>query len=95
MLPGLGQIYAGNYSDGLNAFTLNMGTGYLVINSLFEERYLDVLIVYLPLFYRYYDGNRYNAEKEVLDYNTEQNVALENRVMRIFESTISPSEIVQ
>lgn len=68
-IPGLGQIYAGDFWDGLNALVINMGTGYLLTSSLLEHRYQDAFISYLSLFHRYYRGNRYNAERIAKEHN--------------------------
>jgi tetratricopeptide (TPR) repeat protein len=68
-IPGLGQIYGGDLKDGLNAMAINIGTGYLLTNSLLEHRYEDAFISYLFLFQRYYSGNRYNAERITKEYN--------------------------
>ncbi len=60
-LPGSGQIYAGDVRNGLNALAINLGMGYLLLHSVLEHRYQESLITYLPLFVRYYGGNRYRA----------------------------------
>lgn len=62
-LPGSGQIYAGNWLNGINALIVNGLTSYLLFDSIIDKRYEDVLITNITLFERYYKGNRYNAEK--------------------------------
>ena len=61
-LPGAGQIYAGNWLNGINALMVNGLTSYLLFDAFFDQRYEDVLITNITLFERYYRGNRYNAE---------------------------------
>ena len=72
-IPGSGQVYAGDCMDGLNALGINLGTGYLLLNSLFEKRYQDAFISYFPLFQRYYLGNRHNAERIAKEKNNNLN----------------------
>ena len=68
-LPGSGQIYAGNWLNGINALIVNGLTSYLLFDALFDQRYEDLLITNITLFERYYRGNRYNAENIAELYN--------------------------
>lgn len=63
ILPGAGQMYAGDYINSLNAFGLNGLLLYLMLHSLVNREYQDALISFLPLVQRYYKGNYYNAEQ--------------------------------
>jgi tetratricopeptide (TPR) repeat protein len=72
-IPGSGQIYAGHFWDGLNALTINLGTGYLLTSSVLDQRYQDAVIAYVSLFLRYYIGNRNNAENFANDNNSKKN----------------------
>jgi len=68
-IPGAGQIYSGDWRNGINALLLNAGTAYLLINSLLARRIGDALIVYFPLFYRYYSGNRLKTKEIAITRN--------------------------
>lgn len=68
-IPGAGQIYSGDWRNGVNALLLNAGTTYLLLNSLLSRRIGDALIVYFPLFYRYYSGNRLRAKEIAIARN--------------------------
>lgn len=72
-LPGAGQIYAGDWRNGLNALTVNSITVYLLVSSLIKGDYTSVLLSYLSLFQRYYFGNRFHAEKITENYNDRLN----------------------
>ncbi len=72
-LPGSGQIYAGNWFNGLNALIINGGLGYLAGDSIIEGNYADGILNYFMLFLRYYRGNRHNAETLTLLYNEKYN----------------------
>ena len=51
ILPGSGQIYAGQTIQGLRAFLLNMTFGYFAYKSITKKRYLDVLfLLHLSVF---------------------------------------------
>ena len=68
-VPGLGQLYAGNYADSLNAFLLN---GSLIAVSVWSICTLDFwtfsLLEFNPLM-RFMQGNIYNAQKDAYQYN--------------------------
>jgi len=72
-VPGTGQIYGGDLKDGINALLLNSLTGYLLIDSIIENRIEDFIISYTSLFGRYYMGNRYKAEKATVNFNDQIN----------------------
>jgi len=60
--PGLGQFYAGDVENGLNALLLNGLLVYCVLNSLIQKDIIDS-ITWSLLLYRYYAGNIEKAEK--------------------------------
>lgn len=69
IMPGLGQLYAGDYLDSLNAFLLN---GSLIALSVWSLCSLDFwtfsLLEFNPLIH-FMQGNMYNAQKDVYEYN--------------------------
>ena len=68
-IPGLGQLYAANYKDSLNAFLLN---GSIIAVSVYSIVTFDFwtfsLLEFDPLI-RFMKGNIYNAQKDVYAYN--------------------------
>lgn len=68
-IPGLGQLYAANYKDALNAFLLN---GSIIAVSVYSICMLDFwtfsLLEFDPLI-RFMKGNIYNAQKDAYNYN--------------------------
>lgn len=68
-LPGLGQLYAKDYKDSLNAFLLN---GSLIALSVWSICSMDLwtfsLLEFNTLF-RFMQGNIYNAQKDTYQYN--------------------------
>jgi len=61
-LPGLGQVYAGNITSGLNSLVLT--SSFIAIGAGITLVYtpLDALVAILPWFQRYYTGGYNNAE---------------------------------
>ncbi len=58
ILPGSGQIYAGDWRNGINAFLLNAGTVYLLWQSITIGSWLDLALIGSFVWWRYYEGNR-------------------------------------
>ena len=72
-LPGLGQTYAGDWKNGLNALLLNGVLGYITLDAAIERDYDDALLSFSFLFYRYYLGNRYRAAEAAQAFNDREN----------------------
>ena len=65
-LPGSGQIYCGDWRNGISALAVNSLTSYLLIDAVVERRFADLIMNYVMFFYRYYQGNRHNAERAAI-----------------------------
>jgi hypothetical protein len=63
IIPGSGQIYAGDWKAGINSLILTGGLFYLGLNSAIKNSFLDAAIGVLPWFQRYYNGGFKRAEK--------------------------------
>ena len=72
-LPGLGQAYAGDWKNGMNALLLNGVLGYVTLDAAIERDYDDALISFFFLFHRYYAGNRYRAAEAAQSFNDREN----------------------
>ena len=72
-LPGLGQAYAEDWKNGLNALLLNGVLGYVTLNAAIERDYDDALLSFFFLFHRYYVGNRYRAAEAAQAFNDRKN----------------------
>lgn len=81
-LPGSGQIYCGDWRNGINAFALNSLTSYILMDALLERRFRDASISHLTLFHRYYQGNRYNAERIAILNNERLNQSLSKKILQ-------------
>jgi tetratricopeptide (TPR) repeat protein len=72
-LPGLGQTYAGDWKNGLNALLLNGVLGYVTLDAAIERDYDDALLSFFFLSYRYYAGNRSRAAEAAQTFNDREN----------------------
>ncbi|MDQ1317017.1 MAG: hypothetical protein QG641_784 [Candidatus Poribacteria bacterium] len=88
IIPGAGQVYAGNWHDGLNAFILNGVIIGFIANSVYKKDYRDALLITFLLSYRYYKGNIYHAEKDVEKYNEAVDLRTAKELLKI----VSPDE---
>lgn len=80
VIPGGGQMYAGQWLSGLNALLLNASLGFLTVNSYIHEHYVSGFLEFELLFLRYYLGNRLQAyniavrQNEKIDHSYEQKI---------------------
>ncbi len=90
ILPGSGQIYAGNWKSGLNALALNSALGYVTVDSILDQNYVDAILWTYFIFQRYYKGNLYRAGRAVDEYNGEVNRSYADSILtRLQEITTS------
>lgn len=69
MVPGSGQMYAGEFFNGLNALAINAGVSYLLYREIREEDISDAVLLFALLWWRFYNGNRYQAEQAAIRAN--------------------------
>ena len=72
ILPGAGQIYAGNWRSGLNALVLNGLLGFLTVDAVLDRHYVDAATWGGSVFLRYYRGNIFRAEEAVKQFNLQE-----------------------
>ncbi len=80
-LPGLGQAYVGDWGAAINALALNGLASYLWGKPALKGRYADSAFWFLTLFWRYYTGNRFRAEKLAERRNLEIRQMLAEKVL--------------
>jgi len=69
LVPGLGQMYAGDFLDGLNALLVNGASAGLVAWAVMERSYAEAGLAFSYLFSRYYAGGMSNAERQAVERN--------------------------
>ena len=82
ILPGMGQMYAGNWRSGLNALVLNGITIGLFANSIYKKDVKDAALI-SSISIRYYMGNRYNAAVSVRKYNESQDRQNASKILNL------------
>ena len=82
ILPGLGQTYAGDWKNGLNALLLNGVLGYVTLDAAIKQDYDDALLSFLFLFYRYYAGNRYRAAEAAHAFNDQEDRRYAEKILQ-------------
>lgn len=84
IIPGLGQIYAGDWGNGINSLVLNGSMiawmGYKVLHRYFS----DAWVIYYFLFRRYYFGNMYNAARIVEEKNEAMDRKQAEKLIELF-----------
>lgn len=91
ILPGAGQVYAGNWRDGLNALALNGVFGFVAVDSVLDRHYVNAVTWTYFIFQRYYLGNLYQADKAVDDFNDDTSRrAADNILKRLQEIVDTP-----
>ena len=86
-LPGSGQVYGGNYVDGLNAFVINGIFFYSLISTLVSKDFVNVFNI-ISFGQRYYKGNVLNAEKCIENYNKKKSKSYKNMLIEKLEKLI-------
>jgi len=77
IIPGAGQFYTGEYVSGLLSLGWNVLWGYFTIKSFVDDRIFDGIMVGSLLWFRFYNGNTYNAEK----FAEEKNLKISNKAL--------------
>lgn len=87
IFPGLGQLYAGDHKNALNAFILNGSLIYLSIYTIVNANFIDA-IGYLFLSYRYYNGNIERAGMIAEKINTDKQNEFYNEIVGYLNNII-------
>lgn len=83
LVPGVGQLYAHNIRDSLNAFIINGSLIALSAYSLANLNFTDFFMFEINPLYRFYTGNIYNAQKDVYRYNDEKIALYKKNIIQI------------
>lgn len=84
IIPGLGQMYCGEYLDGLNSMVLNGAMIYNMYSQIEQSRWVALGLVGLPLVSRYYMGNLDHAERYANEFNDRARRAYAAQIVRRF-----------
>lgn len=91
IFPGAGQVYAGDWRDGLNALLLNGVLGFLTVDAILDGYYVDAALFGVFIFWRYYRGNTFRAGQKAEQFNQrESHRAAEVILQRLQEIVGTP-----
>jgi tetratricopeptide (TPR) repeat protein len=90
-VPGLGQWYAGDRKNAVNAFAVNLLFGGNLVNAVLTGGDVVTLDLALSFFIRYYKGNRYHAARLVREFNSAAQMRYTHARLRELE-TLIPQE---
>lgn len=71
-VPGLGQLYAGDWKNAADSFILNGLLGYLLLRDAYRYSLIDSFMGIFPWLERYYTGGYNNARKIALQKRREK-----------------------
>ena len=69
ILPGAGQMYAGDVLSGINSTVLNGSIAYFVINNISLGNYFQAAYIFYFLWRRYYFGGIELAGEKAIEFN--------------------------
>jgi tetratricopeptide (TPR) repeat protein len=76
IIPGSGQIYAGDFIQGINSLFVTGLTGALAVWAIVGGDYLDAAGAVFFIFQRFYFGSPYNAQRIAAEYNQNKKNAI-------------------
>ena len=88
-LPGTGQIYAGKLENGLISSAINAAIGYLLVDSILDERYVDAVGICL-VGSRFYMDNRVKAREWTIEHNRGLEVEFIRRLKQQVQDNTPP-----
>lgn len=91
ILPGSGQIYAGNIRQGAMDFLVNFGSGYLFYNAIRQQKYVDASLIFFFLINRFYLGSLNNAQKSALEHNEKQRTEWLHAFLEAYSDSLNPA----
>lgn len=82
ILPGAGQVYAGDWRGGLNALLLNGVLGFLAVDMVLNEHYVDATLWGGGIFWRYYRGNTFRAGQAAERFNQQESRSATDAILQ-------------
>ena len=88
-VPGMGQFYAHEWKDGLNALILNGSLWAISLYSVWNLNFMDFFFLEMNPDYRFFRGNLYNAQKDVYKYNKKKKIEIWSGVNKILDKRLT------
>ena len=94
IFPGAGQVYVGDWREGINALLLNGALGFLTVDAVLDGHYVDAALWGGFIFWRYYRGNTFRAGQAAERFNQRESRsaadALLQRLQEIVGTPLKP-----
>ncbi len=89
IIPGLGQLYLGEYKAALNSFLLTGSFAVIYVYSIGNLSILDAVLMVMPWFHRYYQGGLLQAKTLAIKKKENKDIELYNALIDIYASELS------
>ena len=89
LLPGAGQMYAGDWRNGLNAFLLNGALVFLTLDAALDRHYVDAGMWGGLVFWRYYSGNTFRAGQAAEQFNIQESRRAAEAILQRLQEIVS------
>lgn len=86
IIPGLGQMYAGDTKDGINSLIVNALFIGLFVNSAYVYTVLDASLFVFPWLRRYYRGGANIAEETAIEKQNQKKEICYLQIIRLIEN---------
>ncbi len=84
-IPGLGQMYAGDFSAGINSLLINVAFYTLFISVAFSATFWEALLFVFPWFQRYYSGGIKSAKRITIQKQAEKHSKVYKKILKELE----------
>ena len=88
IFPGAGQVYVGNWRDGLNAFLLNGALGFLTVDAVLGGHYIDAALWGGFIFWRYYRGNTFRAGQAAEQFSQQESCRAADAILQRLQEIV-------
>ena len=89
IFPGAGQVYVGNWRDGVNALLLNGALGFLAVDAVLDGYYMDAALWSVFIFWRYYRGNTFRAGHAAEQFNLQESHRAADAILQRLQEIVS------
>lgn len=89
IIPGLGQLYLGEWKEALNSFLITAAFATVFVFTAYQLALLDAALMVLPWFHRYYQGGLMRAKELATIKKNTQDAQIFNQLLDLY-SIYSP-----
>lgn len=82
IIPGSGQMYVGDFRNGINSLVLNGFFAWLLVNTTINSGILDGVASVMPWYFRYYMGGYQRAEKIAIEQVAKRRAQIYRQVIQ-------------